>query len=136
VPLTALMVTYTFVSLSILAEPITERRPPAETTATTSDVVSVPSDAILPEPGTGRMRAVGAGKTARQKLTYRVLGSAFQDGTPMSAADILYAYMFAYRRGVEGSADASHYDPAIDAATAAMRRRLVALKFVGTDTKS
>jgi len=34
VPLTALMVVYTFVSLSILAEPIVERRVPAQPIAT------------------------------------------------------------------------------------------------------
>jgi len=136
VPLTALMVAYTFVSLSILAEPITERRPSAQPTALASGVIDVPQDAVLPEPGTGRMQAVGAGKVARQKLTYRVLGSAFHDGTPMDVPDILYAYMFAYRWGVRNDRDPSHYDPAVDAATAAMRQRLVGIKFIGTDTKS
>ena len=134
-PLTALMVAYTFVSLSILAEPITERRPSAQP-ATSAGAVSVPEDAVLPEPGTGSMRPVGAGKIAKQKLTYRVLGSAFHDGTPMSVADILYAYMFAYRWGVRNQTDASHYDPIVDAATAPMRQRLVGVRFIGTDTKS
>ncbi len=136
VPLTALMVAYTFISLSILAEPITERRPPAQPSALAAGVIDVPEDAVLPEPGTGRMQPVGAGKTARQKLTYRVLGSAFHDGTPMDVSDILYAYMFAYRWGVRNDADASHYDPAVDAATAALRQRLVGVKFIGTDSKS
>ena len=135
VPLTALMVVYTFVSLSILAEPITERRA-AAATASPSDIVDVPADALLFAPGTGLMRPAGAGRTATQKLTYRVLGSAFQDGSPMSAADILYAYAFAYRWGTHGSGEDSHYDPAVAAATAAMRERLVAVKFAGTDTKS
>jgi hypothetical protein len=136
VPLTALMVAYTFVSLSILAEPITERRPSAQPVAAVTGGVSVPEDAVLPEPGTGRLLPVGAGKVAKQKLTYRVLGSAFHDGTPMSAADILYAYMFAYRWGVENQAEASHYDPIVDAATAPMRQHLVAVRFIGTDTQS
>jgi hypothetical protein len=135
VPLTALMVAYTFISLSILAEPITERRPSAQP-ATSAGAVSVPEDALLPEPGTGSMRPVGPGKTAKQKLTYRVLGSAFHDGTPMSVADVLYAYMFAYRWGVENQSDASHYDPTVDAATAPMRQHLVGVRFIGTDTKS
>src|SRR5262249_24554158 len=86
VPLTALMVVYTFVSLSILAEPIVERRAPAQPIAAEIDV---PADALLPEPGTGRLQQVGAGKIAKQKLTYRVLGSAFHDGTRMIAADVL-----------------------------------------------
>src|SRR5207253_10139669 len=64
------------------------------------------------------------------------LGSAFHDGTPMSAADILYAYMFAYRWGVQNQAEASHYDPIVDAATAPMRQHLVGVRFTGTDTKS
>ena len=135
VPLTALMVGYTFISLSILAEPITERRPSAQP-ATTAGAVSVPEDAVLPEPGTGRMQPVGAGKIAKQKLTYRVLGSAFHDGTPMSVADILYAYMFAYRWGVQNHTDPSHYDPFVDTATGPMRQHLVGVKFIGTDTKS
>ena len=135
VPLTALMVAYTFISLSILAEPITERRPSAQP-ATSAGAVSVPEDAVLPEPGTGSLRPVGAGKIAKQKLTYRVLGSAFHDGTPMSVADILYAYMFAYRWSVRNQTDASHYDPIVDAATAPMRQHLVGVRFIGTDTKS
>ena len=60
---------------------------------------------MLPEPGSGRLRPVGAGKIARQKLTYRVLGSAFHDGTRMNAADLLYSYMFAYRWGARGDGD-------------------------------
>lgn len=135
VPLTALMVVYTFISLSILAEPITERRPSAQP-ASSAGAVSVPEDAVLPELGTGRLQPVGAGKVARQKLTYRMLGSAFHDGTPMSVADILYAYMFAYRWGAHNPTEALHYDPNVAAATAPMRQHLVGIKFTGTDTTS
>jgi len=130
------MVVYTFISLSILAEPITERRPSAQPAPAAAGAVSVPEEVVLPEPGTGRMRPVGAGTVAKQLLTYRVLGSTFHDGTPMSVADILYAYMFVYRWGFRNEMDASHYDPFVDAATAAMRRHLVGVRFVGTDTKS
>jgi hypothetical protein len=136
VPLTALMVAYTFVSLSILAEPITERRPSAEPIATGPVAVRVPETALLPEPGSGRLQPVGPGKIAKQKLTYRVLGSAFHDGTRMGEADILYAYMFAYRWGVRNETEAWHYDPFVDAATAPMRRHLAGVKFIGTDTTS
>ncbi|HJU24054.1 MAG TPA: hypothetical protein VJ891_16235 [Casimicrobiaceae bacterium] len=135
IPLTALMVVYTLVSLTILAEPITETRPGAQPTLA-SNGVAIPSDAVLPEPGTGRLIAVGDGKRAREKLTYRMLGSAFQDGTATSAADVLYAYMFAYRWGARSAQDDAHYDPAIDAATAPMRKRLLGIRYVGTDTKS
>ncbi len=136
VPLTALMVVYTFVSLSILSEPIVERRPPAQPTATAApQVLSIPEDALLPEPGTGRLQPVGPGRSARLKLTYRVLGSAFHDGTRTTATDLLYAYMFAYRWAVRGDAEAQ-FDPAIAAATAPLRQRLAAVRVAGVDTVS
>jgi hypothetical protein len=135
VPLTALMVVYTFVSLSILSEPIVEHRPPAQPTAAAPEVLSIPEDALLPEPGTGRLQPVGPGRFARLKLTYRVLGSAFHDGTRTTVADLLYAYMFAYRWAVHGDAEAQ-YDPAITAATAPLRQRLAAVRVAGVDTAS
>lgn len=134
VPLTALMVVYTFVSLSILAEPVVERREPAQPSLAVADI-AVPANAVLPEPGTGRLQPVGTGKVAKAKLTYRVLGSAFHDGSKTTIADLVYSTMFAYRWGVRREGDA-HYDPFIDAATAQMRRHLVALRVVGTDTGS
>ncbi len=132
--MTALMVVYTFVSLSILSEPIVEHRPPAQPTAV-AEVMSIPEDALLPEPGTGRLRPVGPGRSARLKLSYRVLGSAFHDGTRTTAADLLYAYMFAYRWAVRGDAEAQ-YDPAIATATAPLRQRLAAVRVAGVDTVS
>ncbi len=133
IPLTALMVVYTFVSLSILAEPIVERRAPAQPSAVKAEI-DVPADAVLPEAGSGGLQPVGEGRTARQKLTYRVLGSAFHDGTRMTGADILYAIMFAYRWSDRRNRD--RYDPIVEAATASMRKNLVGLKLVGTDTTS
>jgi hypothetical protein len=134
VPLTALMVVYTFVSLSILAEPIVERRAPAQPSqVAAADEISVPEDAVLPQPGSGRLIAVGPGHFAKQKLTYRVLASRFHDGTNMTAADLLYAYMFAYRWS---ALDGGDYDPYVAAATSLLRSRLVGFKVVGTDTKS
>ncbi len=134
VPLTALMVVYTFVSLSILAEPIVERRPAAQPSAIASAELSVPQDAVIPQPGDGRLHAVDAGTFARQKLTYRMLGSLFHDGTRTSPADILYAYMFAYRWGARGEGD--DYDPSVAAATAALRAHLAGVKVIATDTTS
>ena len=67
VPLTALMVVYTFVSLSILAEPIVERRTPAPAASVAAEI-AVPDDALLPEPGSGRLQPVGADKIARKKI--------------------------------------------------------------------
>jgi hypothetical protein len=135
VPLTALMVVYTFVSLSILAEPIVERRTPAPSASVAAEI-AVPDDALLPEPGSGRLQPVGAGKIAREKLTYRVMGSAFHDGTRMNAADLLYAYMFAYRWGAATETDERTSDPLVAAATAVMRARLLGVRVVGTDTTS
>ena len=135
VPLTALMVVYTFVSLSILSEPIVERRAPAQPLAAVPEAVGIPADALIPEPGTGRLQPVGPGRSARLKLSYRVLGSAFHDGTRMTEADLLYAYMFAYRWGARGDA-AGQYDPSVAAATAPLRQRLRAVHITGVDTAS
>jgi len=82
------------------------------------------------------LQQVGAGKVAKQKLTYRVLGSAFHDGTRMSAVDVLYSYAFAYRWGARSNGEDSHYDPLIAAATAVMRAHLLGVRVVGTDTTS
>src|SRR5205085_2210467 len=49
-------------------------------------------------------------------------------------ADLLYAYVFAYRWGSVG--EGSHHDPAIERATAALRQRLRAVKLAGIDTLS
>jgi hypothetical protein len=135
VPLTALMVIYTFISLSILSEPIVEHRPAAQPTAVAPEALSIPEDALLPEPGTGRLQRVGPGHSARLKLTYRVLGSAFHDGTRTTAADLLYAYMFAYRWAVRGDVE-PQYDPAVAAATVPLRKRLAAVQVAGVDTAS
>ncbi len=135
VPLTALMVVYTFVSLSILAEPIVERPAPAQPSVPTAGV-AIPADAVLPGPGRGRLQMVGSDKFAGSKLTYRVLGSAFHDGTRMTGADLLYAYVFAYSWGVRGDAGDARYDPLVDAATARMRRHLAGLRLGETDAVS
>jgi hypothetical protein len=128
VPLTALMVVYTFTGLSIIAGPIVEQTTPAQPTASASRTVDVPPDAVLPEQS-GALRPIGPDKLAGAKLTYRMLGSAFHDGTRVTAADLLYGYMFAYRWGTDGE----RYDPVVAAATEDLRQHLVALRFVGTD---
>jgi hypothetical protein len=94
---------------------------------------AVPDDAVLPDPGSGRLLPVGPGHNAKQELTYRLLSSAYHDGTNMTTADIVYAYMFAYRWSARNGGT---YDPYIDAATALLRRRLVGFKVTGTDTTS
>ena len=103
------MVVYTFVSLSILAEPIVERRAPAQPSAMRSRDRAIPAGRGAAR---ARQRAARCRRrrqdAPRQKLTYRVLGSAFHDGTRTNAADLLYAYMFAYRWGARaGDAERS-----------------------------
>jgi hypothetical protein len=136
IPLTALMVVYTFVSLSILAEPIVERRQPsAQPTAAAASMITIPADAVLPQ-HSGRLEAVGPDKFARTKLVYHLLGSAFHDGTKMTTADLLYPYIFAYRWGIRGDGREMYYDPSLDTATAPIRRQLAGLRVVGSDTRS
>ncbi|HYL79381.1 MAG TPA: hypothetical protein VEU07_01130, partial [Candidatus Acidoferrum sp.] len=88
----------------------------------------VPKDALLPEPGTGALRPVGEGRTARTKIVYRVLTSAFHDQTRMTVADILYPFAFAYRWGVPHPTNSTEYDPAIAASTALMRDWLAGIR--------
>ncbi|MCL4766026.1 MAG: hypothetical protein KJZ80_07335 [Hyphomicrobiaceae bacterium] len=136
VPLTALMVVYTFIGLSITAEPIVESRAATEPSAVPSATIAIPADAVLPRPHDGRLAAPGPDKTARVKLTYKVLGSAFHDATRMSAADLLYAYAFAYRWSGSGGGTDPSRDAFIEAATSDLRRHLVAVRIVGSDTAS
>lgn len=104
--------------------------PSPSTAASTNQAaaVAVPADALLPESGSGRLLPVGPGKTAARSLTYGAMTSPFHDGTAMTAADLLYAVAFAYRW--------SPHDPAIDAATAVLRRTLKGVKYIGVDPNS
>lgn len=95
--------------------------------------IPVPRDALAPEAGTGRLRPVGDGKTARAALTYRVLPSAFHDATKMTPADALYALAFTFRWGA-GQADGAGGDPYVQRATALARTWLVGVKVVGVKT--
>jgi len=136
VPMTAVMVLYTFIGLSIAAEPIVESRAGAEPIADASARIAIPSDAVLPASKSGLLNPVGPGQEAALKLTYRMLGSAFHDGTKTSPADLLYAYAFAYRWGTRSGDGDMEYDPYIDAATAALRRDLKGVRITGSDTTS
>lgn len=133
-PMTALMVGYTMVSLWILAQPIVESGMRPATAEEAGGVLSVPKDAVIPEPGTGRLRPVGEGKTARVRLTYRLLASKFHDGTGTTVADLLYAYAFAYRWSVRAPADRPTYDPFIAESTALIRERLTGLRVIRVET--
>jgi hypothetical protein len=138
VPLTALMVVYTFFGLSIAAQPIVESRAtatPAASPSGTAEAVAVPAGTVLPRAPDGEL-GPPAKATARVRLAYKVLASAFHDGTKTSVADILYAYAFAFRWGVPGAGTGGRYDPLVDAATAPLRRHLVAVRPAGVDAGS
>ncbi|MBR0784818.1 hypothetical protein [Bradyrhizobium iriomotense] len=137
IPLTALMVAYTFVSLSILAEPIVERsRPSAQPSAVAENMMAIPADAVVPDQDGNRLEAVGPGRFAKTKLVYRLLGSSFHDGTRMTTADLLYPYIFAYRWGIGGDGRETHFDQSIGTATAPIRRELAGLRVMGSETAS
>ena len=136
-PMTALMVAYTVCGLWILSQPIVEAEAPLSGSAKETRApatIEVPSNALVPEAGSGRLRSAGSGRTAKVKLTYRVMTSAFHDGSIMTLADILYPYVFAYRWSMRSGENDARYDPHVDRATAIMRARLVALRVGGIDT--
>jgi hypothetical protein len=81
----------------------------------------MPSDAMVPERATGRLVPVGGNAAATDKVTYKVLASAFHDGSEMEPADFLYPYALALRWGEDRKADV--FDPEIAAATVTMRER-------------
>ena len=88
-----------------------------------AETISVPRGALIPEPGTGRLQRVGWGKTARAKIVYTALTSAFHDDSQMSVGDVLYPFVVAYTWGESGGREAAR-DPVIEQATAAIRARL------------
>ena len=91
---------------------------------------AVPVDAVIPAPGTGVLGPVPGGGFSSAKVVYRVLASRFHDGTEMEVADLLYPYVLAYRWAVKAGQDDDTYDPAIEAATALIRERLVGVRVV------
>jgi hypothetical protein len=127
-PMVVLMLGYTMLSLWILAQPVVESGSSPAGTAASPAGVPVPADALLPEPGSGVLREVGAGHTAAVKITYRVLTSAFHDGTRMTVADLLYPYVFAYRWGERAATGETGPDPYVARSTALLRERLVGFK--------
>jgi hypothetical protein len=93
----------------------------------------IPSDALVPDATTGALRPAGRGGTAAAMVPYRVLASAFHDGTKMSPADLVYAFVFAYRWSARTGG--TRYDPIVDRATATLRDRLAAIKVVRVDAQ-
>jgi hypothetical protein len=106
--------------------------PNPETTPNQSTFM--PPGALMPEAGVGTLAPVGPGKGAMAKLSYRVAASAFQDGTEMETADLLYPYVLAFRWG-HAQASAT-FDPEIAAATKRLRERLAGVRVVRVDQRS
>lgn len=96
--------------------------------------VSVPADALHPQPVTGMLQRVGARTVSSAKVVYEVLASPFEDGTEMAVADLLYPFVFAYRWGAEAGRGGNAHEPLLEAVQAAMQERLVGLKVVRVDT--
>lgn len=98
--------------------------------------VSIPADAVRPQPGSGRLQPVGDGKSARQHFRYFVTLSAFHHGVHASVADIIYPYIFAFRWGAASGGAAG--DPSVARATALARQWLAGFKVirVGEEVKN
>jgi hypothetical protein len=111
--------------------PATVTRPPS---SPGMSEIELPEDALIPEPGTGLLRDAGKGKSARARITYRLVASAFHDGTRMTPADAAYAYSFAYRFGARPAGRAAA-DSVVEAATAPLRQALVGFRVVKVDTE-
>jgi hypothetical protein len=96
--------------------------------------ILVPADALMPQANGARLAPVGAGKGAMGKLVYRVSASAFQDGSEMEPADLLYPYALAFRWG-EGGPGRPTFDPHIAAATRLLRDRLAGVRVLRVDER-
>jgi len=102
--------------------------------AATRGPMVIPADAWKPEPGTGRLRAVGTGKLAQARLRYSVVTSPFHDGTHGDVADLLYPYIFAFRWG-DRPGDAL-VDQGVARAGARLRSWLAGFKVVDMETQT
>jgi hypothetical protein len=95
--------------------------------------ITVPPDAVRPQPGTGRLERVGAATFSSTKVVYDVLASPFEDGTKMGVADLLYPFAFAYRWGAKGGSGEAAREPRLRPALEALQERLVGIKAVRID---
>ena len=115
--------------------PVPHRAVPASVVVGGPAGVEIPEDAVLPQPGTGLLREVGKGKTAKAKVVYRLWASAAHDNTRVGAADAVYPYVFAARWGTPRARPGVEYDPAVDAATRAARQALAGFRVVKVDSE-
>jgi hypothetical protein len=113
---------------------VANRTTPASITRQPSSEVELPEDALVPEPGTGLLREAGKGRSARARITYRLVASAFHDNMRMTPADAAYAYSFAYRWGA-GAGGRPAADPVVEAATTPLRQALVGFRVVKVEAE-
>jgi hypothetical protein len=101
-----------------------------EVTAThgQSGDIRLPADAVLPQGAAGALGPVGSWSFASAKVVYEVLASPFQDGTAITAADLVYPYVLACRWADGSDLEASR--SRLQAAAAGIRERLAGLKVV------
>jgi hypothetical protein len=111
----------------------TDNRVRVESVEATGRPIPIPREALVPERGTAALREVGEGKTARARVTYQVLTSAFHDGTRTGVADVLYAYAFA-AAGATGHG--AGRDAHVERATALAREALAGVKVLRVETKT
>ncbi len=114
---------------------VANRVVPSSVTMDAASGVLIPEDALVSEPGTGALREVGKGKTAKAKITYRIRASAFHDNTRMTAADAVYAYVFASRWSAKQPQGGNEYDAAVEASTALLRRALAGFKVLRVESE-
>jgi len=93
--------------------------------------IKVPADALVPEPGTGKLQPAGEWAFASAKVVYDVLASPFEDGSEQDLADLLYPLSFLYRWGGETAAGA--HEPRLRHVLSALQDRLAGIKLVRVD---
>jgi len=98
--------------------------------------ITVPREAVLPQPGTGELRPVEARTYASTKVLYEVLASPYGDGSEMEVADILYQYAFGARWSAEAAGGAGVSDPQLAAKLAAVRERLAGVRVLRVERSS
>lgn len=98
--------------------------------------ITMPGDALHPEAGSGLLRPVGAGSRAQQRLRYRVVTSAFHDGTQTDVADLIYPYIFAARWCVRRPGGDGNFDPEVARSTESVRQWLAGFKLIMVTTES
>jgi hypothetical protein len=97
--------------------------------------VAIPPDALMPQPSSGELRPVGAGRNAQRHIRYFAVLSSFHHGARGGVADIVYPYIFAFRWAVDPTGSAAH-DPSVARSTALVRQWLAGFKVVRVEEQA